>query len=80
MSPSINKAIQILAREQALHLGDIAKIRRARDTREETRKRGGGDLAASLLARAFLRGSLCSQATLILKLLMVNITGELKSY
>ena len=42
MSPSINKALQILAREQALHLGDIAKIRRARDTREETRKRGGG--------------------------------------
>ena len=30
MSPSINKALQILAREQALHLGDIAKSRRAR--------------------------------------------------
>ena len=29
-----------IAYEQALHLGDIVKSRRARDTREETRKRG----------------------------------------
>ena len=29
-----------VAREQALHLGDIAKSRRARGTREETRKWG----------------------------------------
>ena len=35
---SLNLAI-ILAREQALHLGDIVKSSRARGTREETRTR-----------------------------------------
>lgn len=50
-----------VAREQALHLGDIAKSRRARGTREETRKWGeagrGLPLTASPLASAFSRGS-----------------------
>ena len=50
-----------VARQQALHLGDIAKSRRARGTQEETRKWGeagrGLPLAASPLAGAFSRGS-----------------------
>ena len=48
---------RLVACEKALHLGDIVKITGARGTREETRLRL---LAASPLARAFSRGSLCS--------------------
>jgi len=39
-----------VACEQALHLGDIVKSRRARGTREETRKREAASPADVLLA------------------------------
>ena len=61
---------KLLACEQALHLWDIVKSRRARGTREETPKRGAGDgvekgelgmiALLSSAPRAFSRGSLRS--------------------
>ena len=53
-----------LACEEALHLGDIVKSRRARGTREETRKREYCSLAPSRAARfARLKRRACSQAS-----------------
>ena len=57
MSPSINKALQILAREQALHLGILRKVD-ARETRERRRESGvaprGFAARSRLLARLAL--------------------------
>ena len=51
---------KLLACEQALHLWDIVKSRRARGTREETPKWGAGEFAMTALLSSAPRGSLRS--------------------
>ena len=58
---------QKVAYEQALHLGDIVKSRRAGGTRGETRKRGAGEFL-SLAPRVFAARSLAQMGELARRL------------
>ena len=71
---------KLLASEQALHLWDIVKRRRARGTREETPKRGGGVEKGELAMIALLSSaprSFAARSRVLARLASLVQIGEL---